>query len=69
MAPKGKAPVQDYSHNKRLPTGQPFKVHEGTSSRVKSSGATSLQRDVPAEVTYFNGDMIIDLQEVLSRNL
>ena len=69
MAPKGKAPVQDYSHNKRLPTGQPFKVHEGTSSRVKSNGATSLQRDVPAEVTYFNGDMIIVLQEVLSRNL
>ena len=69
MAPKGKAPVQDYSHNKRLPTGQPFKVHEGTFSRVKSSGATSLQRDVPAEVTYFNGDMIIVLQEVLSRNL
>ena len=66
MAPKGKAPVQDYSHNKRLSTGQPFKVHEGTSYVVKSSGATSVQGDVPAEVTYSNGDMIIVLQEVLS---
>ena len=44
-------------------------MHEGTSSGVKSSGATSLQRDVLAEVTYFNGDIIIALQEVLARNL
>ena len=26
---KGKAPIQDYSQNKRLPAGQPFKMHEG----------------------------------------
>ena len=44
-------------------------MHEGTSSGVKSSGATSLQRDVPAEVTYSNGDIIIALQEVLAQNL
>ena len=69
MAPKGKAPVQDYSQNKRLPTGQPFRMHESASSGVKPSRATSLQRNVPAEVTYSNGDMIIALQEVLSRNL
>ena len=30
---KGKAPVQDYSQNKRLPAGQLFKMHEGASSR------------------------------------
>ena len=44
-------------------------MHEGASSRVKSSGTTSLQRDVPAEVTYSNGDIIIALQEVLAKNL
>ena len=44
-------------------------MHEGASSGVKSSGATSLQRDVPAEVTYSSGDIIIALQEVLARNL
>ena len=66
---KGKAPVQDYSQNKRLPAGQPFKMHEGASSGVKPSGSTSLQGDVLAEVTYSNGDMIIALQEVLSGNL
>ena len=44
-------------------------MHEGASSRVKSSEATSLQRDVPAEVTYSSGDIIIALQEVLARNL
>ena len=64
MAPKGKAPVQDYSQNKRLPAGRPFKMHEGASSGVKPSGATSFQGDVPAEVTYSNGDMIIALQDV-----
>ena len=69
MALKGKAPVQDYSQPKRLPAGRPFKMHEGASSGVKSSGATSLQGDVPAEVTYFNGDIIIALHEVLARNL
>ena len=66
MASKGKAPIQDYSQPERLPMGRPFKMHEGTSSRVKSSGATSLQGDVPAEVTYSNGDIIIALQEVLA---
>ena len=66
MAPKGKALVQDYSQNKRLPAGQPFKMHEGASSRVKPSRATSLQGNVPAEVTYSNGDMIIALHEVLA---
>ena len=64
MAPKRKAPVQDYSQPKRLPAGRPFKMHEGASSGVKSSGATSLQRDVPAEVTYSNGDIIIALQDL-----
>ena len=66
---KGKAPVQDYSKKKRLSARQPFKMHEGASSGVKPSGATSLQGDVPAAVTYSNGDMIITLQEVLSQNL
>ena len=69
MASKGKAPVQDYYEPTRLPTGRPFKMHEGASSRVKSSEATSLQGDVLAEVTYSNGDIIIALQEVLARNL
>ena len=66
---KGKAPVQDYSQNKRLLAGQFFKMHEGASSGVKRSGSTSLQGDIPAEVTYSNGNILIVLQEVLSRNL
>ena len=69
MAPKGKTLIQDYSQPKRLPAGQPFKMHKGASSGVKSSGVTSLQGDVPAKVTYTNGDIIIALQEVLARNL
>ena len=69
MASKRKAPIQDYSQPKRLPAGRPFKMHEGISSGVKSSEATSLQGDVPAEVTYSNGDIIIVLQEVLARNV
>ena len=69
LASKGKTPVQDYSQPKRLPAGRPYKMHEGTSSGVKSSEVTSLQGDVLAEVTYFNGDIIIALQEVLARNL
>ena len=69
MAPKGKAHVQDYSQNKRLPARQPFRMHEGASSGVKPSRATSLQGDVPTEVTYSSGDIIIALQEVLARNL
>ena len=44
-------------------------MHEGASSGVKPSGLTSLQGDVPTEVTCCNGDMVIALQEVLSRNL
>ena len=44
-------------------------MHEGASYGVKSSGATSLQGDVPTEVTYSNGDIIIALQEVLAQNL
>ena len=63
---KGKAPAQGYSQDKRLPAGQPFKMLEGASSRVKPSGSTSLQGDVLAEVTYSSGDMVIALQEVLS---
>ena len=66
---KGKAPAQDYSQDKRIPAGQTFVMHEGASSGVKPSGSTFLQGDVPAEVTYFNGDIIIALQEVLARNL
>ena len=49
--------------------GRPFNMHKGASSGIKSSGATSLQKDVPTEVTYSNGDIIIALQEVLARNL
>ena len=66
---KGKAPAQDYSQNKGFPAGRPFKMHEGASSGVKPSGSTSLQGDVPAKVTYSNGDTLIALQEVLSKNL
>ena len=44
-------------------------MHEGASSGVKSSGTTSFQGDVPAEVTYSSGDMVIVLQKVLSKNL
>ena len=69
MAPKEKAPVQDYSQNKKLPVGQPFRMHESASSGVKPSRATSLQGDVLTKVTYSNGDIIIALQEVLARNL
>ena len=44
-------------------------MHKGAPSGVKSSGATSLQGDVPTEVTYSNSDIIIALQEVLAKNL
>ena len=44
-------------------------MHEGTSSRIKSSRSTSLQEFVPAEVTYSSGDLVIALQEVLFRNI
>ena len=65
---KEKTPTQDYSQNKRLPAG-PFAMHEGASSGVKASGSTSLLGYVPAKMTYSSGDMIIALQEVLSRSL
>ena len=39
---KGKAPAQGYSQDNRLLVGQPFVMHEGASSGVKSSGSTSL---------------------------
>ena len=57
---KGKAPTQDYSQ---------IAMHEGASSGIKPSGSTSLQGYVPAKMTYSSGDMIIALQEVLSRSL
>ena len=44
-------------------------MHEGTSSRVNLDGSKSLQEFVPTEVTYSSGDMVIALQEVLSRSL
>ena len=66
---KGKAPVQGSSQDKRLPAGRSFVKHEGASSGVKPSRSTSLQEFLPAEVTYSSGDMVIALQEVLSRNL
>ena len=66
---KGKAPAQGYSQDKRFPTGQPFVMHKGASSGDKPSRSTSLQEFVSAEVTYSSGDMIVALQEVLSRSL
>ena len=44
-------------------------MHERASYGIKPSRATSLQGDIPAKVTYSNGDMIIALQEVLAQNL
>ena len=66
---KGKAPAQGYSQEKRGSAGLPFVMHEGVSSRVNPKGSKSLQEFVLAEVTYSNGDMVIALQEVLSRSL
>ena len=65
---QGKVPTQDYSQTKRLPVG-PFAIHEGEYSGVKPSGSTSLQGYVLAKMTYSSGDMIIALQEILSRSL
>ena len=39
---KGKAPVQGYPQDKRLPAGQSFVMHEGISSRIEPKKATSL---------------------------
>ena len=44
-------------------------MRECASSRVKTSRSTCLQEFVPTKVTYSSGDMVIALQEVLSRNL
>ena len=66
---KGKAPAQGYSQDKRLPAGQSFVMHKGASSGVKPNRLTSLQEFVSVEMTYSCGDMVIALQEVLSRNL
>ena len=44
-------------------------MHEGASFEVKPNRSTSLQEFVPAKVIYSSGDMVIALQEVLSRNL
>ena len=67
---KGKAPIQGYSQEERLPTmGQSFKMHEGASSGLEPRKATSLQEFIPAKLTYSNGIMAITLQEVLSKNL
>ena len=66
---KGKAPAQGSSQDKMLPVGRSFVKYEGASSGVKPSRSTSLQEFVPAEVTYSNGDMVIALQEVLSKSL
>ena len=66
---KGKAPAQGSSQDKMLPVGRSFVKYEGASSGVKPSRSTSLQEFVPAEVTYSSGDIVIALQEVLSRNL
>ena len=64
---KGKAPTQGYSQDKRGLARLPFIMHEGISSGINLDGSTSLQEFVPTEVTYSNGDMVIALQEVLSR--
>ena len=66
---KGKAPAQGYPQDKRLLAGQSFVMHEGVSSGVKLRGSKSLQDYVSAEVTYSSGDMVVVLQEVLSRTL
>ncbi|KAL4602868.1 hypothetical protein ACB092_10G084100 [Castanea dentata] len=39
---KGKAPAQIFPQDERFPAGHPFVMHEGASSGVKSSNATSL---------------------------
>ena len=67
---KGKAPIQGYSQEKRLPSmGQYFKMHEGASSGVEPRKATSLQEFVPTMVTYSSADTVVTLQEVLSKTL
>ena len=69
MRNKGKAPTQGYSQDKRLPAGQHYVRHEGASFGVKPCRSTSLQEFVPTKVTYSSGDMVVALQEVLSKTL
>ena len=66
---KGKALAQGCSQDIRLPAGRSFVMQEGTSLGVKPNRSTSLLEFVPEEVTYSSGDMVIALQEVLSRKL
>ena len=67
---KGKAPMQGYPQEDRLPTiGQSFKMHEGGSSGSEPRRATSLQSFAPAKITYSNEIKAITLQEVVSRTL
>ena len=54
---KGKAPLQGYSQNERLPPmGQSFKMHEGTSFGSEPRRVASLQ-----QITYSDGTMAITL--------
>ena len=66
---KGKALAQGCSQDIRLPAGRSFVMQEDTSLGVKPNRSTSLLEFVPEEVTYSSGDMVIALQEVLSRKL
>ena len=66
---QGKSTSTGLFSRQKAPSGKPFVMHEGASSGVKSSGSTSLQEFVSTEVTYSNGDMIVALQEVLSKRL
>ena len=67
---KGKAPMQGFSQDERLPPmGQSFKLHKGASSRSRPRKATSLQNFAPTKITYSNGTKAITLQEVVSRTL
>ncbi|KAL0001508.1 hypothetical protein SO802_015289 [Lithocarpus litseifolius] len=66
---KGKAPIQDYPQDRRLPAGQSFVNHEGASPKGNQRGSTSLQESIPVDVTYSSGDMAVILQEVLSKKL
>ena len=50
---KGKVPAQGYPQYKRLPAGQPFVMHEGTSSGIKPSGSTSLSGICPGKGDIF----------------
>ena len=49
--------------------GQSFAMHEGTSFGKKPSKSIFLMEFVPTKVTYSSDDMVVALQEVLSRTL